>query len=38
MGDWLCLPEGMYRFQKVYRRGDWDEDISKKVKELESNS
>jgi hypothetical protein len=25
MDDWLCLPEGMYRFQKIYKRGDWEQ-------------
>jgi hypothetical protein len=31
MDEWLCLPEGMLRFHKVYRKGDWEAEISKKV-------
>lgn len=25
MDDWLSLPQGMFRFHKVYQKGEWEE-------------
>jgi hypothetical protein len=32
MDEWMCLPEGVYRFHKNHGKGGWDAEIEEKIK------